>query len=80
MLNNLIPTETLSRTEEDIVIDILSNPIIKKYFRILGSTDLKELASLSITERPNEEVAKKHSLIQGKLSVLATLINISIKE
>lgn len=77
MLKYLISTTPLSKTEEDIIIDIFSSPVVKKYLMNLGQTDLNELASLSITERDNSEVAKKHALVQGKLSVIETLLSIN---
>lgn len=77
MLNNLLNQEELSQTEKDIVIETFSNPTVKKFLRTMGQNDLAELAVLPISEWDNSVVAKKHSLIQGKLSTLVTLLNIN---
>jgi len=67
----------LSKVEIDIIIDVFANPVVKKYLKTIASNDLAELATLSITEREDSEVAKKHALIQGKLSTIAALLSIS---
>ena len=67
----------ISKVEIDIIIDVFSNPVVTKYLRTIAENDLMELATLSITEREDSEVAKKHALIQGKLSTIATLLSIS---
>lgn len=67
----------LTKTEVDIIVDIFSNPTIVKYLKIIAKNDLLELATLSITERADSEVAKKHALVQGKLSTIAGLLGIS---
>lgn len=76
-INDLIQTESLSKTEENIILDVFSNSVVKKYLRIMGQNDLSELALLSITERDDSVVAKKHALVQGKLSVISTLLSIT---
>lgn len=68
---------TLSKTERDILLDVFSNPTVVKYLKAIAREDLFELATLSITEREDSEVAKKHALVQGKLSTLAALLSIS---
>ena len=67
----------LTKTETDIIIDVFSHPTIVKYLKIIAKNDLLELATLSITERDDSEVAKKHALVQGKLSTIAGLLSIS---
>ena len=42
----------------------------------MGQHDLAELASLGASSLGDSEVAKKHALIQGKLSTLVTLLSI----
>ena len=59
---------------------VLSDPLIKKYFRIIGQNDLAELASLGVSTLVDSEVAKKHALVQGKLSTIVTLLNIKPQE
>jgi len=67
----------LTKTEVDIIVDVFSHPTIVKYLKIIAKNDLLELATLSITERDDSEVAKKHALVQGKLSTIAGLLSIS---
>ena len=55
---------------------IFSTPLVKKYFRTMGQHDLAELASLGSSTLGDSEVAKKHALIQGKLSTLVALLSI----
>jgi hypothetical protein len=76
MLNGIITQETLSKEEIASITDIFSSPLVKKYLRIMGQNDLAELAVLSVSERDDSEVAKKHALVQGKLSTLVTLLSI----
>ena len=76
-LTEILDVRPFSKTEEDIVIEIFDNPVVKNYLKTLAKNDLLELATLSITERDNSEVAKKHALIQGRLSTIVTLLSIS---
>lgn len=76
-LSDILNTETLSKTEEVLIQEVFSNPLVKKYLRIMGRNDLEELATISVTEGVDSEVAKKHALIVGKLTVLSTLISIN---
>jgi ethanolamine utilization protein EutP (predicted NTPase) len=75
-LQELFQIDTLTKTEEDQIIEIFTNPLVKKYLKIMGRNDLKELATISVTEREDSEVGKKHALVQGKLAVIATLLSI----
>lgn len=75
-LNDMFDLEVLTKTEEELVMEAFSNPTVKKYLKIMGRNDIKDLAVLSIAERDSEELARKHSLIQGKLAVLSTLLSI----
>lgn len=77
MVEDLFPKEVITETEQNIIIEIFDNPLVKKYLRVLAQNDLAELATLSITEKVDSEVAKKHALVQGKLSTLVTLISIT---
>ncbi len=73
---NLYSVEDITKTEIDIIIEVFTNPTVQKYLTNMGRHDLMELAHLSVTERNDSEVAKKHALIQGKLSIIATLLSI----
>lgn len=76
-IDSILSTSSLSKTEVDLIIEIFSNPVVIKYLKIMGTNDLVELATLSITEKDDSEVAKKHALVQGKLSTIVTLLSIS---
>jgi len=69
--------ETLTKTEQDILVNMFLDPTMKKYLRILSCNAVEDLASLSVISENDSELAKKHALVQGKLSVLSTLSNIS---
>lgn len=77
MISAIIQQETMSEAEQALIVEAFSNPTVKKYLRSLAQVDLAELATLSVTERDNSEVAKKHALVSGKLSTLATLLSIN---
>lgn len=76
-ISEIFDIPNLTKTETDIIIDVFSHPTIVKYLKIIAKNDLLELATLSITERDDSEVAKKHALVQGKLSTIAGLLGIS---
>ena len=76
MLAEILYKESLTKEEMNQIQTVLSDPLIKKYFRIIGQNDLAELASLGVASLGDSEVAKKHALIQGKLSTLVTLLSI----
>ena len=76
MLAEILYKESLTKEEMRQIQVVLSYPLIKKYFRIIGQNDLAELASLGVVTLGDSEVAKKHALIQGKLSTLVTLLSI----
>ena len=76
MLVEVLYKETLTDAEMNQIQTVLSDPLIKKYLRIIGQNDLAELASLGVAALGDSEVAKKHALIQGKLSTLVALLSI----
>ena len=80
MLAEILYKESLTKEEMKQIQTVLSDPLIKKYFRIIGQNDLAELASLGAASLGDSEVAKKHALVQGKLSTIVTLLNIKPQE
>ena len=80
MLIEVLYKETLTDAEMKQIQVVLSDPLIKKYLRIIGQNDLAELASLGVASLGDSEVAKKHALVQGKLSTIVTLLNIKPQE
>ena len=78
--NELIVIVPLTDVEKDVVLEKLSDPVVRKYLKMLARADFAELALLSVTERNDSEVSKKHSLVQGKLSAYTTLLSIKPKQ
>lgn len=76
-LEDLFPTTPFSITETEIIAEIFSNLVIKKYLQRLALEDTKELLALSAISNPDTEIIKAHANVQGKLSVLSTLASIS---
>ena len=76
-LETLFPVDHLSATEVDLITEIFSNPLVKRYLQILALGDAKELLALSAISNPDTEIIKAHANVQGKLSVLSTLVSIS---
>ncbi len=76
-MSTLFPVPTLSKTEEDILLEVFSNPVVKKYLQVISLNDLVELAEISAIGRSNEDIALMHATIRGKLSVLQTLLSLA---
>ena len=72
----IFPQQELSDTEQHLLFEIYANPVVKKHLQIMAMTDTIELLKLSAIQTPNEVLAKAHATVNGKLAVLATLINI----
>lgn len=58
---------------------IFSEPLVIKYLRSLGAEDNKELISLSVLDMNAELLARRHTMIQGRMSAYVTLLAISQK-
>jgi hypothetical protein len=72
----LFPVQTLSTTEQDILVEVYNNPVVKKHLQIMAMQDTMELLQLSGIQTPNDALVKAHATVQGKLSVLSTLLSI----
>jgi len=72
----LLPNQILSKTEEDILLEIYRNPSVIKHLQIMAQIALGELASLNSLEKDDAFLIKAHALVSGKLQVLQTLLNI----
>lgn len=75
--SELLAVPTLSETEQYYIATTFANPCMKKYLRIMMQNDIIELATISLSEKDDSTIARKHAMVQGKLSVLQTLLNIS---
>ena len=73
----IFPEESLTKAEEIEITQVFSLPTVKKYLRILGAADSKDLLSLGILDMPDRDIANRHQHVSGKLAVIATLLSIS---
>ena len=76
-IEDLFPSKEFSATELELISEIFSNPVVKKYLQLLALEDTKELLAFSAISNPDPEIIKAHANVQGKLSVLSTLASIS---
>jgi len=67
----------ISQTEKDIIVESFSNPVIKKYLQSMALEDTKELVAFSAISNQDSEISKAVANVQGKLSVLSTLLSIN---
>ena len=73
----IFPTSPLSEAEEQQLLLAFSAPIVVKYLKPLATEDSKELLGLGVLDIPAESLARRHSFVSGKLSVVQTLLSIS---
>jgi hypothetical protein len=76
-ISSILPLVELSPPEIDIIVETFSNSVVKKYLRSIAIEDTKELLELSALSKPTTEIATAHAIVQGKLSVISTLLSIS---
>lgn len=76
-IDSIIPVNTFTEGEETILRVAFSDPTVVKYLKTMGQNDSKELLTLGVLDMPAESLARRHSLIAGKLSVIQTLLSIS---
>lgn len=75
-MSALFDIPTLSPTEDSILQELYSNPIVKKHLRIMVLKETEDLIRLSSISQPDSVLVKAHAQTQGKLSVLNTLLSI----
>lgn len=76
-LNDLLyKDEELTESDQEWVLITFSHPTMKKYLSTIARNDLSELATLSTQNLSDNDIGRKHSLVQGKLSTIVTLLNI----
>lgn len=76
-LDSIFPTKNVSDTEESLILEAFSNPIIKQFLTRLAVEDTKELLRLSAINTDKEKLAQAHAVVQGKLQVISTLLEIA---
>lgn len=77
LIDQIIPPESLLPHEEILLLEKINDPLIRKYLRILGVSDSKELLTLGTLDMSDRDIANRHHFLSGKLAVLATLLSIT---
>ena len=75
-IEEIFPLVEMSAGETQTIVEVFSNPTVKKYLRSLAAEDAKDLLNLPALSKTSTEIATAHSIVQGKLSVLSTLLSI----
>ncbi len=66
----------LSKTELDVLTECFTNPTTQKYLLNLLREDTYQLATLGALNLKDDELAKRHILITGRIEVYSTLLSI----
>lgn len=69
--------EDVTEPEQLVLKEVFSNPVVAKYLRILAQNDTADFVRADLLKDSPELYARKHSQLQGKLAVIATLLSIS---
>lgn len=75
-INSIFPPVVLSETEEVLIGELFSNPLVKKYLRVLAQNDSKELLGIPLQSNSAESIVVAHATIQGRLQTIVTLLSI----
>lgn len=74
---NILDQIILTKTEQDQISEILSSPVIKKYFQALGISIISNvLAGSPGAGESDSEYIRKEAHYKGQLAVLETLYSI----
>lgn len=76
LISSILNLEPLSSKEEEVLISMLSDPLVKKYLRRIGAAEVDELASMSSLGYTAEQLAIAHATVHGKLQVIDLLLSI----
>jgi hypothetical protein len=76
----LYKDENLTEADTDWIVEVFGHPTMKKYLSTIARNDLSELATIATQDLSDTSIARKHSLVQGKLSTIVTLLNIQKQE
>ena len=76
-LDLLKPPTQFHEAEQLELKKIFSNPLVVSYLRHLGEADNKDLLSLQVLDMPADLIARRHTMIQSRLSAYATLLVLS---
>ena len=76
-IDNIFLPESLLPHEIILLTERINDPLIRKYLRILGTEDSKELLTLGTLDMSDRDIANRHHFLSGKLAVVATLLSIT---
>ncbi len=71
----ILPIE-FSEAEQKLLKHLFSDPVVIKYLKSLGQESSRELLELGILDMSDEAIARRHTLLTGKLLVVSTLLSI----
>lgn len=70
------PPAAFTTGEQYVIADLLTNPIVKRYLDTLLWSQMRYLASLPVTEIPDEEYKLQHAYVKGSIAMLTTLASV----
>jgi hypothetical protein len=79
-IDTVFPPVSFTETEETIIREMFSSPIVKKYLRRMAAEDAKELLSLSGISVERDVIHNAHLVVEGKLNVITTLLSIGVSQ
>lgn len=80
-MRNLFPETSLTKTEEDILVEVYSNPVVQKHLRMMAYNIGADL--VTAVPDPNESAEswiRKEVFLKGQLDNINTLLGISAIE
>lgn len=75
----LLDSIELTASEESILVDIYSNPVVRKHLQILSANCIRDFAHIPLDVLGNDGVQIsiiKQAYLKGTLSILQTLLSI----
>lgn len=70
------PPEPFTEGEQQIIADLLTHPIIKRYFNVLLWNQIRDLAGSPIPELGTKKYKLQHAYVKGCIGMLITLSSI----
>lgn len=77
LTSQFLPPLEFSEHETEHIAFLLSDPAVVKYLKSMAQEDSRELLELGTLGMSDEAVARRHTLLTGKLVVISTLLSIS---
>lgn len=78
---HVLKQEVLVDTEMEALVEIFSNPLVKKYLTILASQEAHNILTSSVDAGEEDKLyVRKLEHTKGRLAVLETLLSIEAKE